>query len=371
MRYKRIVIKLGTNLLTGGTSYLSQEVMADIVRQIASLHKKKCEIVIVSSGAVAAGRQKLGLSHEKRKDIPFKQVLAAVGQNQLMYQYEQLFKKYEITVAQALLTKADITERAGYLNARNTLLALVDLGVICIINENDVVATDELSELRFGDNDNLSAMVANLIDADLLILLSDIDGLYTADPHHNSNAVRIARVEQITEEIEGLAGGVANSLGTGGMITKIEAAKLATASGVATVIANGRTSDVITQVVFGADIGTVFVPRNDKIDSRKRWILSGLCCKGSLGIDEGAASALQKKNKSLLPAGIKSIDGDFERGDVVDIIDQNGTLIGYGICNYGAADIRNIKGAHSKDIEHILGYGYGSEIIHRNNMVIV
>jgi len=371
MRYKRIVIKLGTNLLTGDTSYLSQEIMADIVGQIASLHKERCEIVIVSSGAVAAGRQKLGLSHEKRKDIPFKQVLAAVGQNQLMYRYEQLFKQYEITVAQALLTKADITGRAGYLNARNTLLALIDLGVICIINENDVIATDELSELRFGDNDNLSAMVANLIDADLLVLLSDIDGLYTDDPHHNSNAIRIPMVEQITEEIEGLAGGVVNSRGTGGMITKIEAAKLATASGVTTVIANGRISDVIKHVVSGVDVGTVFLPRNDKIDSRKRWMLSGLCCKGSLGVDAGAASALQKEYKSLLPSGIESIEGDFERGDVVDIIDQNARLIGYGICNYSADDIRNIKGAHSKDIGHILGYGYGAEIIHRNNMVIV
>jgi len=370
MRYKRIVIKLGTNLLTGGTHYLSNEIMADIVRQISFLHSERCEIVVVSSGAVAAGRQKLGLSGERRKDIPFKQVLAAVGQNQLMYRYEQLFKIYDITVAQALLTKTDIMERAGYLNARNTLLALIDLKVICIVNENDVVATDELKVHRFGDNDNLSAMVANLIDADMVMLLSDIDGLYTSDPHHDNGAVRIPVVGQITDEIESLAGGVANSRGTGGMITKIEAARLAASSGVTTVIANGRTPDVIKKVISGADTGTVFLPRSDKIDSRKRWILSGLCCKGSLSIDDGAALALKKGNKSLLPAGITSIHGEFERGDIVDIIDPASKLIGYGICNYSSEDIYAIKGAHSSDIEKILGYGYGAEIVHRNNMVI-
>jgi len=370
MLYQRIVAKFGTNLLTGGTGRLESNIMSSLTEQVAQLHQQGHEIIIVSSGAVAAGRQKLGLTKEQ-KDIPFKQVLASVGQSQLMNVYEQLFSKHNIIVAQALLTKSDLIDRAGYLNARNTLLALIELGVICIVNENDVVATDELGELTFGDNDNLSAMVANLVDADLLALLTDIDGLYTADPACNPKARLIPKVEKIDAEIERVAGDTANSCGVGGMITKLEAAKLATASGVTVIIANGRKPDVLTQIILGKKIGTIFPPRTSKLESKKRWMLSGLACKGKLTIDDGAVLALKKQNRSLLPAGVIGVDGEFQRGDVVDIYDSNGNHLGCGMPNYSARDIATIKGAHSEEISGLLGYEYGSEVIHRNNMVLV
>jgi len=370
MLYKRIIAKFGTNLITGGTGHLDLKAMASLVDQIAQLHSQGHEVIIVSSGAVAAGRQKLKLTRE-RKDIPFKQVLASVGQNQLMHTYEQLFSQHNITVAQALLTKSDLSDRAGYLNARNTLLALIELGVICIVNENDVVATDELGEVAFGDNDNLSAMVANLVDADLLALLTDIDGLYTADPQRNSTAKLIPRVEKIDARIERLASSTTSSQGVGGMATKVEAARLATSSGVTVVIANGRQPDVLQQVVAGKSLGTLFPPRTSKLESRKRWMLSGLASKGKLIIDGGAVLALRQQNRSLLPAGVASVEGKFKRGDVVGIFDSEDNHIGYGIPNYNSRDVATIKGAHSEAISSLLGYEYGTEVIHRNNMVLI
>ena len=370
MQYKRLIAKFGTNLLTGGSGRLDSNIMSSLVKQVAQLHQQGHEIIIVSSGAVAAGRQKLGIIKEQ-KDIPFKQVLASVGQSQLMNAYEQLFSKHNVIIAQALLTRSDLIDRAGYLNARNTLLALIELGVVCIVNENDVVATDELGELIFGDNDNLSAMVANLVDADILALLTDIDGLYTADPQLNPKARLIPRVERIDAEIERLAGDTSSSYGVGGMTTKLEAAKLATASGVTVVIANGRKPDVLTKIACGESIGTIFRPRSSKLESKKRWMLSGLASKGKLAIDDGAVLALRKQNRSLLPAGVASVGGEFQRGDVVDIFDSNGNHIGCGIPNYSAKDIDVIKGAHSEAISSLLGYEYGTEVIHRNNMVLV
>jgi glutamate 5-kinase len=370
MNYRRFIAKFGTNLLTGGTGKLDSSIMSSLVKQISKLHRQGHEIIIVSSGAIAAGRQKLSLGKEQ-KDIPFKQVLASVGQSQLMNAYEQLFSKYNIVVAQALLTKSDLIDRAGYLNARNTLLALIELGVICIVNENDVVATDELGELKFGDNDNLSAMVANLVDADLLALLTDIDGLYDADPQCHPEAKLISRIEKIDAEIERAAGDTANSCAVGGMITKLEAAKLATASGVTVVIANGREPDVLKKIILGKNIGTILPPRTSKLESKKRWMLSGLACKGKLIIDDGAAIALKKQNRSLLPAGVVGVEGEFRRGDVVNIYDSNGNHLGCGMPNYSAGDIAAIKGAHSEEISSLLGYEYGDELIHRNNMVLV
>lgn len=370
MQYKRLVIKLGTNLLTGGSGRLNVDIMSSLTTQIAHLHRESHEIIIVSSGAVAAGRQKLGLVGEKR-GIPFKQVLAAIGQSQLMNIYDQLFSKHGIVVAQALLTKSDLVDRSGYLNARNTLLALLELRVICIVNENDVVATEELGELVFGDNDNLSAMVANLIDADLLAILTDIDGLYTADPRRHPDAKLIPKVEKINAEIERLAGDAGSPYGVGGMITKIEAAKLATASGVTVVIANGTKPDILKQIVSGEKVGTVFLPRTTKMESRKRWMLSGLASKGKLIIDDGAVSALKNKGGSLLPAGIIRVEGDFQRGDVVDIFDSIGNHVGSGMSNYSSKDIEKIKGIHSEEIPNLLGYEYGDEVIHRNNMVLI
>ena len=368
--FHRIVAKFGTSLVTGGSDHLNQDILSDLVAQVAQLHKQGLELLIVSSGAIAAGRYRLGLTKE-HKGIPFKQVLASVGQSHLMHAYEQLFSQHDITVAQALLTKADLSDRAGYLNARNTLLALLELGVLCIVNENDVVAVDEIQEAKFGDNDNLSAMVANLIDADLLLLLTDIAGLYTADPHRDPDARLISQVKRIDSEIERLAAGTPSYLGIGGMGTKIEAAKLATASGVTVVIADGRERDVILRLAGGESIGTCFLPTTSKLESRQRWMLSGLSTKGKLVVDSGAAMALKKQNRSLLAAGIKQIKGDFQRGDIVNIYDPEGARLGCGITNYSSSDISLIKGAHSRKIVSLLGYDYGSEVVHRNNLVVL
>jgi glutamate 5-kinase len=368
--YRRIVAKFGTSLLTGGSDRLERDIMSSLVAQVAQLHQQGREVIIVSSGAIASGRHQLGLD-KKVKGVPFKQVLASVGQHRLMSLYEQLFSQYNITVAQALLAKVDLLDRAGYLNARNTLLALLELGVICIVNENDVVAVDELHEARFGDNDNLSAMVANLVDADLLMILTDIGGLYTADPHLDPNARLIPQVDRIGSEIERLAAGTSGKLGTGGMITKIEAAGLATSSGVAVVIADGREPDVILRLAKGEALGTRFLPTASKLESRRRWMLSGLATKGKLVVDSGAALALRKQKKSLLAAGIKSASGEFQRGDIVNIYDPEGSRLGCGIANYSSAEIAVIKGAHSAKITALLGYDYGSEIVHRNNLVVL
>ena len=369
-KYHRIVAKFGTSLLTGGSDHLKQDLMSNLVAQVAQLHHKGAEVLVVSSGAIASGRHKLGIT-KKIRGIPFKQVMASVGQGRLMHVYEQLFSQYDITVAQALLAKADLSDRAGYLNARNTLLALLELRVMCIVNENDVVAVDEIQEAKFGDNDNLSAMVANLIDADLLLLLTDTAGLYTADPHRNPDARLIPQVERIDLEIEHVAADVPSRLGTGGMITKIEAAKLATASGVTVVIADGREPDIILRLVAGEAIGTRFLPASSKLESRKRWMLSGLSTRGKLVVDSGAALALKKQKRSLLAAGIKQVDGKFQRGDIVNIYDPQGSRLGCGITNYSSADIGIIKGAHSRKIATLLGYDYGSEVVHRNNLVVL
>jgi glutamate 5-kinase len=368
--YKRIVVKLGSNLLTNGGVCLDVEMMASLVSQIAALHKKGLEIIVVSSGAIAAGRYKLRKANGI-KGIPYKQVLAAVGQARLMNIYEQLFDRHDIVTAQALLTKADLSDRAGYLNARNTILNLLELKIIGIINENDVVAIDELHEAKFGDNDNLSAMVANLVDADLLLILTDIAGLYTCDPRCNPNATLINRVDSITSEIEKLAGNAGSNVGSGGMITKIEAAKLATSSGIPVVIADGHQSDILDRISAGEEIGTLFVPAPKHYDSRKRWMLSGLCIKGKLTVDEGAVNALKQKNSSLLAAGILASQGKYQRGDIVNILDDDGVRIGCGITNYCAADVEIIMGKHSKQIATLLGHDSGAEVIHRNNLIIL
>jgi glutamate 5-kinase len=370
MTYRRIVVKLGTHLLTGGGQYLDQEAMARLVGQIAELYQKGAEIIMVSSGAIAAGRDKLGLTKNIR-GIPFKQVLASVGQSRLMNIYEQLFGRHNITVAQALLTKSDFSDRAGYLNARNTLLALMDLKVIGIVNENDVVSIDEIKEAKFGDNDNLSAMVANLVDADLLMLLTDTDGLYTADPHRDPNARIIPLVSKIDAGIKRLGASTTSQVGTGGMITKIEAARTATTSGVHVVIANGSEPDVILRLAAGECLGTHFLPTAKDLESRERWMLSGLCVKGKLIIDSGAALALRKHNRSLLAAGIEKVEGKFGRGDIVAIDDAAGNHLGYGITNYSSGDTNTIKGAQSNKIAGLLNFDYGPEVVHRNNLTLL
>ncbi|MBN1366675.1 MAG: glutamate 5-kinase [Dehalococcoidales bacterium] len=368
--YNRIVIKLGTSLLTNDTSHLNHDMMAKLVAQIARLHRQGCEIIIVSSGAIASGKDKLGLP-KKVNGIPYKQVCSSVGQSRLMNTYEQLFDPYNITIAQGLLTKTNLKDRSGYLNTRNTLLALMELGVISIINENDMVAVDEIKEAKFGDNDNLSAMVANMVDADLLLILTEVDGLFTADPHTNADAKLIPEVEHIDSGIERLAKGTTSKLGMGGMITKIEAARLATDSGVAVIIANGRIPDILPEVISGEKLGTLFKPVTSKLDSRDRWMLSGLSTKGKIIIDDGAAEALKKQKRSLLAAGIKKVDGKFQRGDIINIQNETGATLGAGITNYSAQDINIIKGMQSQKIATMLGCDYGAEVIHRNNLVIL
>jgi glutamate 5-kinase len=365
LRYRRIVIKLGTNLLTGGVGKLDHNVMSALVAQMAAIADRGGEIVVVTSGAIAAGKEKLGI-YKKNRDIPFKQVLASVGQSRLMNVYDGLFAAHNLTVAQALLTRRDLTDRSGYLNARNTLLALMELRVVTIVNENDVVAVDEIQEAKFGDNDNLSAMVANLVDADLLLILSDIDGLYTANPRNDPAATLIPVVERVTSEIESLAGGAGSDAGTGGMITKIEAAKLATASGVRVVIASGHVSGAIERVATGEGLGTHFLP-HARPDARHRWLVSGLSARGTIVIDSGAAKAVAKCS-SLLPAGIKSVEAAFKRGDIVRLINEGGMQIGYGITNYDSSEVDMIKGVHSDAIATILGRTFGDEVIHRNNL---
>ena len=370
MSYQRIIAKFGTGLITSGTDHLDLPIMSGLVKQVARLQYQGRKVIVVSSGAVAAGGQRLrGI--KERKGTPFKQVLASVGQGYLMHTYEQLFSQHDITIAQALLTKEDLSDRAGYLNARNTLLALIEFGVVCIVNENDVVAIDEIEQFKFGDNDNLSAMVSNLVDADLLVLLSDISGLYTADPHYNPEAQLIRRVDKIDAEIERLASNTANQRAIGGMTTKIEAAKLATSSGTDVIIADGREPDILLRIATGEGLGTLFPAQVNKMESRKRWMLSGLASKGKVVVDEGATVALTNQSKSLLPAGIVEVSGNFQRGDIVDVFDEQGKHIACGISNYSFADVVIIKGAHSNKIPSLLGHDYGNEVIHRNNMVVV
>jgi glutamate 5-kinase len=370
MHYKRIIAKFGTNLLTRGTDSLNDDIMSNLADQVARLHHEGHEILIVTSGAVAAGKSKLKLDKES-KDIPFKQVLASLGQSRLMYIYEQLFGNHNINVAQALLTRADLISRAGYINARNTLLALIDLKIVCVINENDVVATEELAGTRFGDNDNLSAMVANLVDADLLVMLTDIDGLYTSDPHFDPGAELIKKVDTIDSKVQHFARKASSKAGTGGMITKIEAAKKATSCGITVAIANGLKPETLWRIAHNEDIGTIFRPCSSKMESKKRWMISGLASRGKLIIDNGAEEALKQQNKSLLPAGVIDFEGKFQRGDVVEILDAEHKTIGFGISNYNFKEVSAIKGSHSSEINQILGSDYGSEIVHKNNMVLI
>lgn len=366
---RRIVVKVGTNVLTAGTNRLNLAVMAQLVGQVAALHREGKQLILVTSGAIAAGRQRLGVRRDRR-DIPFRQVMAAVGQSRLMYAYDLLFGWHDIVIAQTLLTRADLADRDRYLNARNTLLALLDLGVVPIVNENDVVAVDEIRETRFGDNDTLSALVANLVDADLLIILTDIAGLYTADPKVCPDARLIPVVERVDEQVEAVAGGVGSERGTGGMATKIQAARLATAGGTAVVIADGREPDIVLRVVAGEPVGTRFLPAATRLESRKRWMLSGLSTRGEVVVDAGAVEALRCRGKSLLPAGVREVRGDFDRGDVVNLVGPDGEVIGCGIVNYSAADLCKIKGVKSEKIGQILGYAFGAEVVHRNNLVL-
>ncbi|MCH2525287.1 MAG: glutamate 5-kinase [Dehalococcoidia bacterium] len=366
--YNRIVIKAGTNVLTGGNDDLDLGIMSSLVRQISAMRMKGKDVLLVTSGAIAAGRQTFG-NVNTGKDVPFRQVLAAIGQSRLMHIYEDMFSEHGITVAQALISRGDILNREGYLNVRNTILALLDLNVVPIINENDVVSVDELGVRVFGDNDSLSAMLSNLIDADILIVLSDISGLYTSDPHVYADAELITRVDKIDDAIEALAGTTHGVRGTGGMQAKLEAIKFATSSGVAVVIADGKQDEVIARIEVGENIGTFFSPTSSKMESRKRWMLSGASNECRIIVDAGASKAIQDGNSSLLSPGITRVEGEFGRGDIIMVTDSQGVNIACGIASYSSADIDSIKGIRSEKIRTVLGYEYGEEVVHRNNLV--
>ncbi|MCG2783604.1 MAG: glutamate 5-kinase [Anaerolineae bacterium] len=364
----RIVVKLGTSTLTNGTTRLSPPLVIDLARQMVQLQARGHQVLLVSSGAIAAGREKLNFP-QLPKDIPAKQMLAAIGQPRLMAFYEQIFGLYSLTVAQILLTRSDLSHRRRYLNARNTLVALLQQNVIPIINENDTVATEEI---RVGDNDNLSALAANLIDADVLILLTDQDGLFTADPRSNPNAELVQTIsgDTIPEAVWQAAGGAKSGLGTGGMLTKIQAADLARRSGTACIIANGKEPDVLLRLVNNERIGTRFEPVADAVEARKRYILSARRAPGLLSVDNGAAQALQR-GSSLLAVGVAGVAGAFRRGDVVRVANAEGLELARGISNYDSRDLARILRKRSDEIEAVLGYHYGDEVIHRNDLVLL
>ena len=373
LSYRRIVIKAGTAILSGGsadTAGVNLTVLGSIVRQICQLREEEAEVLLVTSGAIAAGREALGRHGPVSRDIRSRQVAAAVGQGRLMQIYHEEFAKHGVTVAQALLTIGDLSNRQSYLNVRNTLHGLLELGVVPLLNENDVVAVDEIGAV-FGDNDRLSALVANLVDADLLLILTDIDGLYTADPRVDPTATLIPRVERIDQDIEAMAGRHRQPWARGGMPTKLEAARLVTTSGIPMVMAHGREDGVALRAASGEAVGTYFQPAEEKLEARKRWMLSGISQRGQVIVDDGAAAAVRDRHRSLLPAGVRWTEGDFARGDTVYIADGSGSPIACGISNYSAADIERIRGLRSGMIEETLGYHYGEEVVHRNNLVLL
>ena len=368
--YRRVVVKVGTTLITDGNNRLDLEAMAGVVGQIARLHRSGAEMLLVSSGAVAAGRHILDPTGQIG-NVLMRQALAAIGQGRLMHAYEQLFDWHDVRVAQTLLTRRDLSDRMGYLNIRNTLLGLIQHRVIPIINENDVVSVDELEGDIIGDNDTLSAMVANIVDADLLLILGQTDGLFTSDPNLDPDARLIRRVSSFTDEIAALGGPSFDQRGRGGMTAKLEAAKLATASGVDTVFARGSAPNVVPRLVAGESLGTFFPSGASKMESRKRYLLSQIRESAVIVVDDGAALALALGNKSLLAAGVLDALGNFERGDIALIEDTDKRRVACGISGYNSQDIQKIRGLRSDLIAPTLGYHYGDEVVHRDNLVIL
>lgn len=364
---RRLVLKLGTSVLTAGSPQLNRPRMLDIVRQCARLHVAGVEVVVVSSAAITAGRERLG-GRPLPQAMPAKQMLAAVGQSRLMAHYEQFFDIYGIVVGQVLLTRSDLDHRSRYLNARDTLQALLAARIVPIINENDAVSTDEI---KLGDNDNLSALVANLVEADLLLLLTDQPGLFTADPRSDPTAQLIPEVERIDDTLRALAGGSRSGLGTGGMSTKLAAADLARRGGAEVVIAAGSVENVVLKVAQGERVGTRFRPLANRLESRKRWLLGGPAPAGRILVDDGAAAALANQGRSLLPVGVVGVEGQFQRGDTVRICNGAGREIARGLTRYGAASLDKIKGRRSEEIAAILGYENSPEVVHRDDLVVL
>ncbi|WP_210795091.1 glutamate 5-kinase [Pseudoalteromonas ostreae] len=364
-RAQVIVVKLGTSVLTGGTDKLDKAHMVELVRQCCELKKQGHQVVLVSSGAVAAGREQL-LKPCGRSLID-KQMLAAIGQGQLIHIWQSLFALYGVNVGQMLLTRADVDDRERYLNARDTLTALLSYDVVPIINENDAVAT---AEIKVGDNDNLSALVAILANADKLLLLTDQEGLFTSDPRTDVNAQLIDEVAHIDDELRQLAGGSGTSLGTGGMATKLQAADIARRAGVEVIIAKGAGKNVILNCMGEQLPGTRFVKLTAPRDGRKKWLLAGPKSSGQIVIDDGAVNALQQQGASLLAKGVRGVRGQFERGDLIDLVTSDQQLVARGLVRFSKAEIDIIKGCHSSEIAKLLAFDCGSEVIHRDDLVL-
>ncbi|MDR0339750.1 MAG: glutamate 5-kinase [Desulfovibrio sp.] len=363
---RTMVVKLGTSVLTQGTRALDRAHMVEIVRHCAKARDCGHRIVLVSSGAIAAGREHLGFP-ELPPTIASKQLLAAVGQSRIIQMWEQLFSIYRLHIGQMLLTRADMEDRERFLNARDTMNALLENGIIPVINENDAVAT---AEIKVGDNDNLSALVAILADADLLLLLTDQQGLFTADPRNDPSASLIECVEHIDDSVRALAGGSISGLGTGGMGAKVQAAEVATRAGIGVIVASGGDPSCISKVLQGKRAGTAFLPCKSPLERRKRWIF-GAPAAGEIVIDGGAAKALVKGKSSLLPAGVTAVRGVFSRGEVIRILGADGKDMGHGVSRYGSEALALIMGRRSDEIAGLLGYEYGPVAVHRNDLIML
>ncbi len=364
---KRVVIKVGSAVLTDHQG-LNQPVIENLARQISFLCSTGREVILVSSGSVAAGRQRLGVPRERRGGLKVKQALAAIGQGLLMQAYEQAFASHQQQVAQVLLTHSDLSHRDRYLNVRNTINTLFEFGVVPIINENDTVSVEEL---RFGDNDTLGALITNMIGADMFIILTDVDSLCTANPADDTSARPVYTVATIDKQVEKMAGSTSSLLGTGGMQSKIRAAKMVASCGGSSFIGPGRNANILQELFSGDLVGTFFLPMSEKIGGRKHWIAHVLRPKGFLVVDDGACRALVERGKSLLPSGIVEVQGKFGVGAPVHCLRKNGEAVAAGLCNYRSQDIEKIKGVKSNHIQEILGYKDSDEVIHRDNLVLL
>jgi len=365
---RRAVIKVGSAVLTSADRGLDYSRIENLASGVSSIMSRGCEVILVSSGAISAGLAKLGLKKTKGMPLSVKQAAAAVGQSALMWAYEKTFAAYGKQIAQVLLTREDLSNRTRFLNARNTLQTLLDHGVIPVINENDTVSVDEI---KFGDNDNLSGMVTHLADADLLVVLSDVEGLYTADPRLYPSAKMIPLVEKITVEMERAAGDTQTPVGLGGMRSKLMTAKKVGAYGAYMVIVNGKKNDVLPELFDGKDLGTLFLPKPEKQESRKHWIAYTVRCSGRIMVDDGGREALINKGKSLLPGGVIKVDGVFKVGDCVNCVDRRGNSFARGLVKYSSGELDRIKGLRTSQIESILGHKDYDEVIHRDDLVIL
>ncbi len=363
---KRVVIKVGSGVISTDDG-LDGAMVTRLADDICELCARGIEVILVSSGAVSAGRNFLGIEG-RPKTIPQKQAAAAIGQPRIMRAYKEVFERHERVAAQVLLTRDDLSNRRRYLNAHNTFDTLLEYGVTPIVNENDTVVVEEI---RFGDNDNLSAQVASLMEADLLLILSDVDGFYDGDPSCNAGAQFVPLIEKVTPEVMAMAGTTRSTLGTGGMLTKLQAAQKAGLAGIPTLIVNGRSPSILRRVFEGEELGSLFLASASKLSARKRWIALTMLPSGKILLDGGAVRAVADSGKSLLPTGIVAVEGEFERGDAVHICDGNGVPFAIGVASYNHVELEQIKGHRCAEIEQILGYQYRDEAVYRDNLVLI